>query len=82
MRQLRAALAVQCGKPEERQLEEAAEEYIAQLESAVLQLLLCKAATQQFGDDGAAGFGWLHTAVCILAGRRGCARPRSRSAAA
>ena len=61
VRQLRAALAVQCGKPEERQLEEAAEEYIAQLESAVLQLLLCKAATQQFGDDGAAGFAWLHT---------------------
>ena len=62
VRQLRAALAAQrCESdlPEERQQEEAAE-YTAQLESAVLQLLLCKAAAQQFGNDGAAGFGWLH----------------------
>ena len=60
VRQLRAALAAQRGEDEEQQQEDAAE-YTAQLESAVLQLLLCKAAAQQFGDDGAAGFGWLRT---------------------
>jgi hypothetical protein len=62
VRQLRAALAVQHGEAAaEREARKAAQQYTEQLESAVLQLLLCKAAAEQSGDGGAAGSSWVCT---------------------